>query len=315
MMRPLTRRRFLTITAAAGAGVGLPLNGAGARQTKWHGTALGANARMIFANAERQAAEGAIRSCRAEITRLERMFSLYDKGSELSRLNHAGGITTPSADFLHLMQLAKWFSSETGGAFDCTVQPVWRHLVDHYAGDTATSSPDLQHLRQTLKAVGSRKLRATPEAVALPQGGAVTLNGIAQGYITDRVADLLQSMGWRDVLVDLGEIRALPGREWPVRVAVSGLRMSIGGGAVATSAGYGTRLNASGDWHHLIDPRSGVSSNHFKAVTVVAARAVTADALSTALAIAAPSEIAVIAAKFPAASIYLQHHNGRVQRL
>lgn len=315
MMRPLTRRRFLTITAAAGAGVALPPIGAGARQTKWHGTALGANARMIFANAEHQAAESTIRSCRAEISRLEQMFSLYDKGSELSRLNRTGGITAPSADFLHLIQLAQWFSNETGGAFDCTVQPVWRHLVDHYAGDTAASAPDRQQLRQTLKPVGSRKLRATPEAIELPPGGAVTLNGIAQGYITDRVADLLQSMGWRDVLVDLGEIRALPGREWPVRVAASSLRMLIGGGAVATSAGFGTQLNASGNWHHLIDPRSGVSSNHFKAVTVVAARAVTADALSTALAIADPSEIAGIAAKFPTASIYLQHHTGRVQRL
>ncbi|GLI92757.1 hypothetical protein LMG27198_17490 [Methylocystis echinoides] len=38
---------------------------------------------------------------------------------------------------------------------------------------------------------------------------ALTLNGIAQGYITDRVCDLLRREGVGHTMVDMGELRAL----------------------------------------------------------------------------------------------------------
>ena len=62
-----------------------------------------------------------------------------------------------------------------------------------------------------------------PGRVAFRRPGmAVTLNGIAQGYITDRVADLLAQNGLEHVLVDLDELRALgpraDGTPWPVGI-------------------------------------------------------------------------------------------------
>ena len=49
---------------------------------------------------------------------------------------------------------------------------------------------------------------------------ALTLNGIAQGYIADRVVALLRAEGLSDVLVNTGELRALGGHPdgggWPV---------------------------------------------------------------------------------------------------
>ena len=36
---------------------------------------------------------------------------------------------------------------------------------------------------------------------------AITLNGIAQGFITDRIADLLRNEGFEQAVVDLGEWR------------------------------------------------------------------------------------------------------------
>ena len=303
----LTRRRFLTITAAAGASVTLGISAPG--HTSWRGTALGANAEMIFAGCRPGEADAVIAACRAEIARLEQIFSLYDETSEISRLNRDGALTMPSADLLQLLRLAQWFSEQTGGAFDCTVQSAWRRLVDHFS-----ATPD-QPPQETNVAVGFSTLQIAPHEVRLPEGGAITLNGIAQGYVTDRVANLLRDMGWRDVLVNLGEVRALPGRSWPVRLATGRLQTAISDQAVATSAGSGTPFNTAGDWHHLIDPRTGVSANHVRAVTVRAPDAVTADALSTAIAVATPAEARAIAAKSPAVVVYVQDHDGQIARL
>ena len=43
-------------------------------------------------------------------------------------------------------------------------------------------------------------------------GAAITLNGIAQGYATDRVVDVLRARGLSTTLVNMGEIRALGAR-------------------------------------------------------------------------------------------------------
>ena len=46
---------------------------------------------------------------------------------------------------------------------------------------------------------------------------AITLNGIAQGYITDKVGDLLRAAGFEHVLVNMGEQLAI-GPKWSGKV-------------------------------------------------------------------------------------------------
>ena len=213
------------------------------------------------------------------------------------------------------MQNADWFSRKTRGAFDCTVQPVWQALAEHFTSAVRSTPPSPGLIERSRRSVGYERLHISEGLLELPAGGAVTLNGIAQGYITDRIADILESAGWHDALISLGETRALPGRPWPVRIAHSDVRISLARGAVATSSGAGTPLSADGRWHHLLDPRTAASRNHFKAVTVRARRAVTADALSTALAAASPEEVGGIAARFPDVTALVIAHDGSVRRL
>ena len=47
--------------------------------------------------------------------------------------------------------------------------------------------------------------------VSRQSGMGVTLNGIGQGYITDRVVDLLRAGGIEHALVDMGKTRAIGG--------------------------------------------------------------------------------------------------------
>ena len=154
---------------------------------------------------------------------------------------------------------------------------------------------------------------------------AVTLNGIAQGYITDRIAELLRARGWTDVLIDLGELRGLgghpDGRPWtiglpdPRRAQALIAEIPLGQRAAATSAGSGTTFDRAGRYHHLFVPRTGRSATTYSAVTVVAERATVADALSTALSVMPREQAPAVLRRVPGIDARVVEADGRLERL
>ena len=139
----------------------------------------------------------------------------------LVRLNRTGELADPPMDMVRLLSEAARFSRLTDGAFDVTVQPLWRLYAEHF--------PAPAPIRRVRRRRRSR--RCVPWSITgrsdrrdrisfARRGMAVTLNGIAQGYITDRVADRLRAEGMTNVLVDMGEVLALgghpDGRPWRV---------------------------------------------------------------------------------------------------
>jgi thiamine biosynthesis lipoprotein len=295
----MSRRRVLTITAAAG-GLGLlPLARAGAapfarKPQVWRGTALGAEARITLYHPDSAVAAALLDQARAEIARLERVFSLYRQDSALSQLNRDGEIAAPPLDLVRLLAEAGRFGGLTDGAFDATVQPLWELYAAHFqAADADPGGPPPAAIAAALARVDYRAVAVDSARIAFRKPGmAATLNGIAQGYITDRVAALLRQGGIERVLIDLGELRGLgdhpDGRPW--RVGIRDPRrddallesVDLEDRAIATSAGWGTRFDAAGRHHHLFDPRTGVSAERYDSVSVIARDATTADALSTA---------------------------------
>ncbi|HSR72737.1 MAG TPA: FAD:protein FMN transferase [Kiloniellales bacterium] len=302
--RGLSRRRVLTVMAAL---AGLPLlnsagtvRGAAAPRFAWRGIALGARAELVVAHPDAAAARRAARFCLDEVMRLERAFSLFRPDSELSRLNRRGTLASPSLDLRVLLAEAQRFGALTAGAFDPTVQPLWQLHVRHFAKSGADrSGPAGRDLEAALALVDYRALDVAPQRIILGRPGmALTLNGIAQGYITDRVADLLRDLGFDRVLVELGEIRALDAppdaSAWHIGLAdpeVPGRPLShlaLHDRAAATSSGLAARFDPTAHYNHLFDPATGASPRGWRSVTVVAKRATTADALSTALAVVPP---------------------------
>ena len=312
-----TRRRFIAIAAAA-AGLPLaafPAGAAGARPHRWSGIALGARAEIVLHDPDAARARRLIARCVAEIDRLEDVFSLYRPESALCRLNRAGRLTAPPLELVALLAEARFFSERTGGAFDITVQPLWRLYAAHFARPGAHASGPGEAARARAQAlVGYTAIAIDgPEIRFARPGMAVTLNGIAQGYITDRVATLLQDAGMTDVLLDIGEARALgrhpDGRPWRV-----GLRraaepetvvrtIALAESAVATSAGIASPFDSSGCHHHLFDPATGRPARTAGQVSVIAPSATMADALSTALAVSPAARVAALAARFPETSV------------
>lgn len=293
----MRRRRFITIAAAA---AGLPLLYPGSRPAAatplqiWTGAALGADAMLQIQHPDPHQADRLIADSLREVARLERVFSLYQPDSALVRLNRAGRLDDPPADLLRLLAQSARFSQLTSGAFDPTVQPLWDVYAEHFSRpDADPTGPPHAAIAAALQRVGYRYIELSARHIrfGLP-GMALTLNGIAQGYITDRVVELLRNAGMQHALVDMGETRAIGGHPsggaWRVGLQQPGERRKIGqrialqDQAVATSGGYGTLLDPAGRFNHIFDPHTGGSSWRYRSVSVVAPDATTADALSTA---------------------------------
>ncbi len=319
------RRRFLKIAAAA-AGLGLlgqGSRGARAELLTWRGRALGARASIRMLHPDRKVAQALIARLRDEIERLEQVFSLYRPDSDVSRLNRQGFLTAPPLDLVRLLSEARRYSKLTEGAFDVTVQPLWQLYAEHFrAGDRPARGPQKAAIASALARVDHRAVVLDPARIAFERPGmAVTLNGIAQGYITDRVAELLRDFGLTDLLIDLGELRSLgrhpDRRPWEVGLEDprhSGRhlrRLALSDAALATSAGAGTRFGGDGSCHHLFDPRSGRCSNRYLSVSVKASSATRADALSTGLFHLEPERITDVLGDFPDVEAYVTLANGK----
>lgn len=310
-----TRRRFIAIAASMAALAAAPGLGRAALPIReWRGVALGAQASIRLAHPDQGAAVRLLERCAAEITRLERIFSLYLPGSDLSRLNRVGVLEAPSFELVELLGRAAAMSAATGGVFDVTVQPLWRRYAEHFATVGADAAgPEVEDL---LELVDWRAVQVDADCIALRRPGmGVTLNGIAQGYITDRVAELLRGEGMDQVLIDLGETRALGshphGRPWRVGIADPAdpkriaARLDLADSALATSGGYGTPFDHTGRVNHLIDPRSGRSAPAARSVSVLAEEATTADAASTAFALMPVDEIRSVSRRLGIAEVHI----------
>ncbi|WP_375160319.1 FAD:protein FMN transferase [Bradyrhizobium sp. RDT46] len=305
MTRTLTRRRFIRISAAAaGLGALAPwhLVRAEVAPVTWRGTILGAVATMEIHDEDRRRAERLIALARAEARRLERLFSLYREDSALVVLNRTGILIDPAAEMVDLLSAAQRYATLTGGLFDVTVQPLWELYAGHFARDDADpAGPSSAAIEAALARIGSHRLSVSRDRIAMPRGMAVTLNGIAQGYVTDKVVDLLRAHGVSHSLVDMGEARAIgsrpDGRPWEIGIAdpdVVGQTttvLPIVDRAVSTSGGYGCQFDAGARFNHLFDPKSGGCARRYRSVTTVSRRATAADALSTAFSLMPEDEI------------------------
>ena len=275
----LTRRRMIAISAAF-ALLPAALRAAPGTTRQWTGQALGARASIRLAHPDGAAIAARVM---AEISRLEDILSLYRPQSALSRLNRDARLAAPPFELLECLSLAGAVHHASGGRFDPTVQPLWALWAEAAA---AGIRPDARSIETVRRKVGWSKVELDAAAISMQPGMAVTLNGIGQGYVADRVAALLEAEGLTDILVDTGELRALGGKPeggaWPVRLE-TGERLALRQRALATSAPLGTTFDQTGKDGHILDPATGrPTASYWRAISISASSAAVADALATA---------------------------------
>jgi thiamine biosynthesis lipoprotein len=309
------RRRFLRVAAAV-AGVPLTIAAVRALAPKpqlhtWHGDVLGALSELALWHTDAAFAQRTILQVRHEIERLERIFSLYRPDSEISRLNDAGTLMKPSRELRTLVEESQRLGELSGGAFDISVQPLWRLYEAHFWShtviqpDIAARARDVAHT-----VVDFRQIDSGAAAVGFARAGmAMTLNSMAQGYITDVIADMLRNEGFESAVVDLGEYRTIGHHpdQRPWRIGIRDGRdagsiertVDLEDMALAVSGGYGTTFDESGRYHHIFDPRTGASANGLVDVAVIGPRATAADGLATAIYVAGETLAPTLLAAYP----------------
>lgn len=290
-----SRRRFLAISAAA-----FCLPGAGARAATWAGRAMGARVSMRLEGLSAEEAAPIFAAVEAELARLEDIFSLYRTESQISRLNRAGHLSAPAPELLEVLSVASRLHAASAGAFDPTIQPLWAALAEGAAPEA---------IEAARARTGFEKLAFDSAGIRLAPGAALTLNGVAQGAVTDAIAALLRREGLRHCLVDMGEIAAIGGHadgaDWSAGVRGAGgqilRRMRLRDRALATSAPEAMMLDAARGIGHILHPQG--AAHRARTIAVSAPDALLADGLSTALCLVDPAAAPALLSQFVGARL------------
>jgi len=238
---------------------------------------------------------------------VDRLMSTYRDDSELSNVNRLAGRqpVAVSAETFALLQKAIEYSRLTDGAFDVSVTPLldlWKRTAKE------NRLPTDDELADAIKHVGWRKLTlGGVEARTVrfnDPGMQLNVDAIAKGYAVDRALEALRQGGVAAGLVEIGGEIACFGRQWVIGIQdpfanenddplsqQPRWRVRLQNGAAATSGNYRRYMTIAGTkLSHIVDPRTGRPADALPSVTVIASKAVDADALATAVSVMGPEK-------------------------
>lgn len=267
------------------------------RAVHLNGYAQGTTYAITYYAADSLVSGAAVTSQLAEI---DASLSLYRAGSLINQFNAARRGVLMDQHLKRVVGKALRVYRATGGLFDATVEPLVRAWG--FGAQRPAVAPTPASIQALLVDVGSNKLHLRGDSLVKDAPGVhLDLNGIAQGYTVDVLADLLERQGIRHYLVELGGEIRVRGRRWPggerLRIGIERPDTSafaapavqqvieLAAGGVTTSGNY-RRFRQAGPLRqaHLIHPHTGYPfRNELISVTVVARDALTADAYDNAL--------------------------------
>ena len=152
-----------------------------------------------------EAAETAIDEAFDLCKDLESKTSRTRKGSDISRINSAGGEWVEVSDYtLELIQKGMEYSHISDGAFDITVGGLTEQW-DFHAPEGEAKLPDEESLAEAAKHVNYRNIAIEGNNVRLTDPETrLDLGGIAKGYIGDKMTEVLESKGVVSAVINLG---------------------------------------------------------------------------------------------------------------
>jgi thiamine biosynthesis lipoprotein len=239
------------------------------------------------------------------LAEVDRQLSTYRSDSDIERFNAlpADSCLVMPGPVLELISVGEELSSQSGGAFDLTVEPLL-NLWGFGPQSRKEEVPSAEALTEVRRRVGHGHLRIEGDRLCKDAAVAVDFNSIAAGYAVDRIAARFQALGIDSYLAEAtGELKAL-GRKpdgSPWRIALEEPRddrqvaervIEVNGYGVSTSGDYRKYFEQGGKrYSHTFDARTGAPVLHnLASVTVIHPSAMMADGLSTLLLILGPEE-------------------------
>lgn len=229
---------------------------------------MAGNVRLTLYGVDGDLAREIALAVRDEGKRLQRIFNLYDQGSELSRLNRERRIRA-SPELLQVVRVALGYCALTKGRYDIS---LGKQFLQRKRGEAITP---VGCSYNDIIVEGESIRLAHPDAV-------IDLGSIAKGFIADRMLECALDRGVESAFIDArGDMRIAgprlevidvqhPREDRTLRPFV------LEGMAVATSGDY-RQHTGSYETSHIINAQ-GIAS-----ATVVAPSTMEADAIATAV--------------------------------
>lgn len=322
----LSRRQFIRMTAIVGAaaasGIGLfelaraPRSGDRVQETRM---LLGSITHMTVISTNGEQARAAITASFDRMSSLENVFSRFRPESQLSQLNAAGILNDPHPELKTVLEKAIRYGDITQGVFDVTIETVLRQYRQSVQAGTL---PNDEQIAAAKRLVDYRQIEVTHRAVRLGLPGmAVTLDGIAKGYIIDAGVAVLREYGFEQVLVELGGDLQTSGsaEQQPWHVSIQ-QPTGMGGAAPLVAQFVNRAMATSGDYeytftpdrrlHHILDPHTGISPDELSSATVIAPTTCDADALATSLMVMGANAGLALIAQIPEAEALVISKHG-----
>ena len=261
----------------------------------------------------RDAAHDAIGRAFEEMDRVVPLLNRHSGSSALSTLNAQGSLRDAPQELSDVVREAIRLHELSAGAFDISVKPVVDLLKT-----TRDPIPSA-----VMGLVDMSALRLSRGAIRLEKSGmGLTLDGIAKGYVVDRMAAVLERRGIQRWLIDAGgDIRASGRKEddraWRVGVQDPNKKgdypavIDIDTGAVATSGSYENYYDSHGQTHHIVDLATGRCPVRIQSATVQAPTTMMADALATAVFVMHPTQAVTLIDALPHCACLLLDAHGR----
>lgn len=304
-----SRRQVLIAGGLAGSGLGVCtlFETSKLKSAQRSGIAFGTTVSLKASHSDAALLDRALDAAWREIAHVEHAASLFRAESALSQLNRSGTLDNPPEALLQMLTEAIDIARLTDGAFDPTVQPLWRLYANAYAaGRTATDA----EIASASALIGWRDIEVSQKRIRFARPGmALTLNGVAQGFATERCLAVLKKHGIENAFLNTGEIGVAGQRDehsaWTAAIADPrhpGEYVALAqplSGILATSGDYATVWSADFSHHHILDPKTLRSPTETASVSVLAQSGSMADGLATAMMVMGPEKSLALARRLP----------------
>ena len=265
----------------------------------------------------------------AEIQRLARILSTYDKTSEVSRINSSVTPVKVAPEVFDVLAAYELWGGRSKGAYSGQLGEL---IATWKLAEKTGTPPTAAMVRPVIAGFAQPgwTLDRAAGAVTRRDGTVLNVDSFGKGYIISKAAAAVQSGadGVSGGMLNVGgDIFAWGSRSAtsavPWRVAVADprnpydnfrplTRVAVSGLAVSTSAGYarGYRFGKT-SYSHILDPRTGFPATNASSATVIARDSGTANALATTLCVLRPDEGLQLVKETPGAECLIVMRDGK----
>lgn len=342
-------KKAVTVMLAAAALCllcGCSVGRAGTANTKYRGEFLDTFDTMVIVVAYAESEEEfsdiyeTVHNSFLEMHALFDIYHSYDGINNIKTINDNAGLMPVKVDgrVTDMLKAAKEWYAKTDGAVNVAMGPVLGIWHDYReAGLAQPERAELPPMEKLHEANGSTDIddviidEKASTVFLKEKGMSLDVGAIAKGYAAEAAADELISAGYDSVLLSAGgNIRAVGApkdgmrRKWGVGIkdpdSVLGWSPDeenlidvafVSDMSVVSSGGYERYYTVGGaDYHHLIDPKTLMPADYYKAVTVVTEDSVAADVMSTALFLLPPQESSALAERAGVEAMWIMADNG-----